>query len=116
MKNFYAHAPETYLRDFEKYVHSGEIGLSGNYLNMTELISKEVLDTRIAQAQEYGRSIGHPVISGMTADINGFAWGYVDSLAGHGIRHLYSCLHPHHGMFPLYRKVMPLLLGKPAGE
>lgn len=43
VKNFYAHAPEAYLRDFEKYVHSGEIGLSGNYLNMTELISKEVL-------------------------------------------------------------------------
>ncbi|MDE7188197.1 MAG: hypothetical protein K2O13_11925 [Lachnospiraceae bacterium] len=116
VKNFYAHAPETYLRDFEKYVHSGEIGISGNYLNMTELISKEVLDTRIAQAQEYGCSIGHPVVSGMTADINGFAWGYVDSLAGHGIKHLYSCLHPHHGMFPLYRKVMPFYWESPQGN
>lgn len=116
VKNFYAHAPEEYIRDFEKYVHSGEIGLSGNYLNMTELISKEVLDTRIAQAQEYGRSIGHPVISGMTADINGFAWGYVDSLAEHGIKHLYSCLHPHHGMFPLYRKVMPFYWESPKGN
>ncbi len=116
VKNFYAHAPKEYIKDFEKYVHSGEIGLSGNYLNMTELISKEALDTRIAQAQEYGKSIGHPVVSGMTADINGFAWGYVDSLYEHGVRHLYSCLHPHHGMFPLYKKVMPFYWESPKGN
>lgn len=116
VKNFYAHAPREYIRDFEKYVHSGEIGLSGNYLNMTELISKEVLDTRLAQAQEYGQRIGHPVISGMTADINGFAWGYADCLAQHGIKHLYSCLHPHHGMFPLYKKVMPFYWEGPLGN
>ncbi len=116
VKNFYAHAPAEYISDFEKYVHSGEIGLSGNYLNMTELISKEVLDTRLAQASEYGRRIGHPVISGMTADINGFAWGYADALAQHGIKHLYSCLHPHHGMFPLYKKVMPFYWEGPEGN
>ncbi len=115
-KNFYAHASEEYIRDFEKYVHTGEIGLSGNYLNMTELISKEVLDTRIAQAKDYGEKIGHPVISGMTADINGFAWGYVDSLSENGIKHLYSCLHPHHGMFPLYKKVMPFYWESPKGN
>lgn len=116
VKNFYACAPETYIRDFEKYVHSGEIGISGNYLNMTELISKEVLDTRLAQAQEYGRRIGHPVVAGMTADINGFAWGYADSLYEHGIRYLYSCLHPHHGMFPLYKKMVPFYWESPKGN
>lgn len=116
VKNFYAHAPENYIKDFERYVHTGEIGLSGNYLNMTELISKEVLDTRIAQAKEYGERIGHPVTAGMTADINGFAWGYVDSLYENGVKHLYSCLHPHHGMFPLYKKVMPFYWESPKGN
>lgn len=116
VKNFYAHASQKYIEDFEKYVHSGEIGLSGNYLNMTELISKDVLDTRLKQAREYGMRIGHPVISGMTADINGYAWGYTDSLYEHGIRHLYSCLHPHHGMFPLYKKVMPFYWESPKGN
>ncbi|MGN1142386.1 MAG: hypothetical protein ACI4TF_14400 [Oliverpabstia sp.] len=116
VKNFYAHASQKYIEDFEKYVHSGEIGLSGNYLNMTELISKDVLDTRLEQAKEYGERIGHPVISGMAADINGYAWGYTDSLYEHGIRHLYSCLHPHHGMFPLYKKVMPFYWESPKGN
>lgn len=116
VKNFYEHAPEEYIRDFEKYVRSGEIGLSGNYLNMTELISKDVLDTRMAQAQEYGEQIGHPVTACMTADINGYAWGYADALYEHGIDNLYSCVHPHHGVFPLYKKVMPFYWESPKGN
>ena len=38
VKNFYENSNEDYIKDFEKYVKSGEIGLSGNYLNLTELI------------------------------------------------------------------------------
>lgn len=116
VKNFYAHASREYIEDFEKYVRSGEIGLSGNYLNMTELISGDVLDTRLEQARQYGERIGHPVISAMTADINGYAWGYADALYNHGIRHLYSCVHPHHGMFPLYKKTMPFYWEGPGGN
>lgn len=116
VKNFYEHAPGTYIRDFEKYVHSGEIGLSGNYLNMTELISKDVLDTRMEQARKYGEQIGHPVTACMTADINGYAWGYADALYEHGIHHLYSCVHPHHGVFPLYKKIMPFYWESPKGN
>lgn len=116
VKNFYEHASAAYIQDFEKYVHSGEIGLSGNYLNMTELISKDVLDTRIAQAQQYGERIGHPVTASMTADINGYAWGFADSLYEHGVRNLYSCVHPHHGMFPLYKKMMPFYWQSPKGN
>ena len=116
MKNFYAHASREYIEDFEKYVRSGEIGLSGNYLNMTELISSDVLDTRLEQARQYGERIGHPVISAMTADVNGYAWGYADALYNHGIRHLYSCVHTHHGMFPLYKKTMPFYWEGPGGN
>lgn len=116
VKNFYAHASESYIKDFEKYVRSGEIGLSGNYLNMTELISKDILDTRLEQARIYGEKTGHPITAGMTADINGFAWGYADALYDHGIHYLYSCLHPHHGMFPLYKKVMPFYWRTPNGN
>lgn len=116
VKNFYAHASREYIEDFEKYVRSGEIGLSGNYLNMTELISSDVLDTRLEQARQYGERIGHPVISAMTADVNGYAWGYADALYNHGIRHLYSCVHTHHGMFPLYKKTMPFYWEGPGGN
>ena len=116
MKNFYANASQEYKEDFEKYVRSGEIGLSGNYLNMTELISSDVLDTRLEQARQYGEQIGHPVVSAMTADINGYAWGYADALHRHGIRHLFSCVHPHHGMFPLYKKTIPFYWEGPGGN
>jgi Glycosyl hydrolases family 38 N-terminal domain./Glycosyl hydrolases family 38 C-terminal domain. len=116
VKNFYEQASESYKKDFEKYVKSEEIGLSGNYLNLTELISYDVLFSRLAQAKNYGDSIGVPVKSGMTADINGFAWGYADALAGNGIENLFSCLHPHHGMFPLYKKQIPFYWQGPKGK
>lgn len=116
VKNFYEKASPEEISAFEKYVRSGEIGLSGNYLNLTELISKEVLDSRMKQMQEYGDAIGYPIVSGMTADINGYAWGYVDSMYEHGVRHLYSCLHPHHGMFPLYQKMLPFYWESPKGN
>lgn len=116
VRNFYRQAPEAYRRDFEKYVKRGEIGLSGNYLNLTELIRYDVLSSRLALAKRYGETIGVPVKSAMTADINGFAWGYADALAENGIENLFSCLHPHHGMFPLYRKQILFYWESPTGK
>ena len=116
IKNFYECASDKEIQDFEKYVKSGEIGLSGNYLNMTELINFDILNSRIAQAKEYGEKIGVEIKSGMSADINGFAWGYADALYENGIRNHYSCLHPHHGMFPLYKKQIPFYWESPKGN
>jgi hypothetical protein len=116
VKNFYEHASTSYREDFERYVKSGEIGLSGNYLNMTELVSADILCSRIAKVKEYGEKIGCPIKSGMSADINGFAWGYADALYENGVENLFSCLHPHHGMFPLYKKQQPFYWESPKGE
>ncbi|QHQ59931.1 glycosyl hydrolase [Anaerocolumna sedimenticola] len=116
VRNFYTHAKKNDIEDFEKYVKSGEIGLSGNYLNMTELINYDILNSRIGKAKEYGEKTGMPVKSGMTADINGFAWGYADALYENGVENLFSCLHPHHGMFPLYKKQIPFYWESPKGN
>lgn len=116
VENFYASASSEYIEDFEKYVKSGEIGLSGNYLNMTELINYDILKSRIGKAKTYEAKTGIPVKSGMSADINGFAWGYADALAENGVEHLFSCLHPHHGMFPLYKKQIPFYWESPKGN
>lgn len=107
VKTFYSQADENYIADFEKYVKSGKIGLSGNYLNMTELANFDILNSRIAQVKEYGEKTEYPIESAMTADVNGFGWGYPDALYDNNVKHLFSCLHPHHGMFPLYKKQMP---------
>lgn len=116
VRNFYANATEAYKADFERYVKSGEIGLSGNYLNLTELVPEEVLNSRIALARKYGQQMGVPVDSAMCADINGMAWGYADALYENGVKHLYTCIHTHHGMFPLYRKVLPFYWESPKGN
>lgn len=116
VENFYSMADENYIRKFEHYVSTGEIGLSGNYFNMTELVSKPVLDDSLKKMEKYGNKVGHKIVTGMCADINGMAWGYSDSLYDHGVRKFYSCLHPHHGMFPLYKKVQPFYWETPSGN
>lgn len=75
IENFYQMADEELKKKFEAYVRSGEIGLSGNYLNMTELVSAPVLNDSLDKMQAYGKKTGHPIVAGMSADINGLAWG-----------------------------------------
>lgn len=116
VKAFLARADAEYISDFEKYVREGRIGLSGNYLNLTELVSRDILYSRFAQSREYGERIGVPIKSGMSADVNGFAWGYADALYDNGIENIFSCLHTHHGMFPLYKKQMPFYWQGPSGN
>ncbi len=116
VKNFYENAGADEIAAFEKYVSSGEIGISANYLNLTELADKAVLSSRIAQARDFGNRIGRRVSSSMSADINGFAWGFADILADNGIENHFSCLHTHHGMFPLYQKQLPFYWEGPSGR
>ena len=116
VENFYRMATEEEKAKFEAYVKSGEIGLSGNYLNMTELVTEAVLDDSLEKMEEFGKRLNHPITAGMSADINGLAWGYGDALYKHGVRYFYSALHPHHGMFPLYKKVIPFYWETPKGN
>ncbi|MDF2943204.1 MAG: hypothetical protein K0S01_2062 [Herbinix sp.] len=107
IENFYASATAEQIENFEKYVKTGEIGLSGNYLNMTELVDRKVLLSRTMKAKKYGDRIGVKIESGMSADINGYAWGYPDVLSEGGVENLLCALHPHHGMFALNKKQQP---------
>lgn len=116
VKQFYHYASQKEKIKFESYVKSGEIGLSGNYLNMTDLTLDKAFDDVMEELDEYSKSIGCPVTAGMSADINGLAWGYPEVLYRHGIRYFYTALHPHHGMFPLYRKVRPYYWKTPEGN
>lgn len=116
VENFYELASNEEIKKFEDYVRVGKIGLSGNYLNMTELVSAEVLEDSLRRMNAYGERIGQKITSGMCADINGMAWGYSELLYRNGVENLFSCLHPHHGMFPLYKKVQPFFWKTPEGN
>ncbi|WP_212979528.1 glycoside hydrolase family 38 N-terminal domain-containing protein [Paenibacillus azoreducens] len=116
VEQFLREASSEEQRDFAEAVRQGDIELSGTYLNMTELADEDLLRSIHSKAAEYGRSIGCPVDSAMTADINGYSWGYAKSLLDAGIQHLFSCIHTHHGMFALGRKQVPFWWETPGGE
>lgn len=115
LDNFFEEASEKDIERLKKYVQSGEIGLSGNYLNMTELVDRDVLLSRTMKAKKYAEKLGVRIDSGMAADINGYAWGYPDILTSAGIENMFTALHSHHGMFPLYRKNCPFFWEGPNG-
>lgn len=92
---------------FVSAVRGGSIGLSASYLNLNELLGFEVLSRITRRAVDYGLSIEVRVDSAMTADINGHGWGLARALADSGVENLFTCVHTHHGMYPLGRKPAP---------
>ncbi|WP_461224621.1 glycoside hydrolase family 38 N-terminal domain-containing protein [Lacticaseibacillus suihuaensis] len=91
---------------FVKAVQAGNIGLSGSYLNLTELVSAQVFDEVMAKTRRQRNALHIPAKSALTSDINGYSWGLVEGLTKAGITNLMSCLHTHHGYHPL-RKQAP---------
>ena len=101
VENFFQSAAPEEQETFLRYVREGRIGLSGNYLNMTELVGEDVSVSRLRKAKRFADDHGLKVESAMSADINGYAWGFPDALADSGVKHMFCALHPHHGMFPM---------------
>ena len=101
---------------FVAAVRSGEIGLSASYLNFNELLDQDVLAPMTARAAAFGKSIGVSVDSAMTADINGYSWGFAQALHDAGARNLFTCIHTHHGKYPLGRTQIPFWWETPRGD
>lgn len=116
VEKFLKIASEQEKKAFWKYVKSGEIGLSANYVNMTELIDQEVLETYLKKPQKESGREDVLVESAMTADINGYSWGYSDALEKAGVRNLLSFVHTHHGRYPLFKKQTPFWWITPSGK
>ncbi|MCG7408081.1 glycoside hydrolase [Paenibacillus sp. ACRRX] len=116
VERFLEEASPAEQQSFADAVLRGDIELSGTYLNMTELPDYDLLQRIHSKAQAYAASIGHTIDSAMTADINGYSWGYAQSLLDNGIQHLFSCIHTHHGMYALGRKQQPFWWETAAGN
>ncbi|WP_314584734.1 glycoside hydrolase [Paenibacillus terrigena] len=116
IESFLKKATEQEKKEFEEGVRRGDIGLSGTYLNMSELIGKELFESMLGRIRDYGVSIQAPVTSAMTADITGFSWGYGQALLDAGVQNLITCIHTHHSMFPLWKKQQPFWWEMPSGE
>ena len=92
---------------FLNAVKKGYIEVTGNYLNLCELADEITLEHFLQKARAFSQENGLSMNCAMTADINGYSWGYARLLHQAGFRNLYSCVHNHHGMFPLFRRQMP---------
>lgn len=88
---------------FFELARNKQIGLSANYLNFNDLLDSEVFFRRLHQFQKLFADHSIPFETAMFADINGVSMGYRDALLDCGIRFLYTNIHCHHGMYPLYQ-------------
>jgi hypothetical protein len=116
VERFLAGAAASERDAFATAVREGSIGLSASYLNLSELLGFQTLSSVTRRAADYGRSIGVPIDSAMTADVNGHGWGFARALADAGVENLFTCVHTHHGMYPLGRKPAPFFWEVPDGR
>ena len=116
VQQFLADASEEEKALFVKYVKSGNIGVSGSYLNLTDIASERVLNEMFDECVKERKALGIKSRYAMTADINGYGWGFSDVLSEHGIKGLLSCIHTHHGYHPLFRKQVPFRWKTPKGN
>ena len=94
--------PEEKNRLFE-LMRDGKVGLSANYLNFCDLVDSDVLNRRLGEVRRLLLEYGVQPKTAMIADINGISMGQRDALLANGVEFLFTNIHCHHGMYPLYQ-------------
>jgi hypothetical protein len=108
--------PAAESQRFFDAVRRGQIGLSANYLNYSELLDYDTHLDLTARIRRFADEHGLPVSAAMTADINGHSLAFARALADRGVRHLFTCVHTYHGMYPLRGNQMPFHWELPGGK
>ncbi|WP_225048236.1 hypothetical protein [Lacticaseibacillus kribbianus] len=103
VQNFWQDATMAERAAFLAAVEAGHIDVSLNYLNMTELVDTDALNHSLARGRRFANQLKRRLDSAMTADVNGFAWTYAEQLLNNGVENLFTCIHGHHGLYPLYK-------------
>ncbi len=116
VERWLAQRDESDRERFAAAVREGFIGLSATYLHFNELIDEVSMCAAVGRASAYGQSIGVPVETAVSADINGFSWGYAQALHDCGVRQLVNCVHSHHGLAPIGRRQLPFFWETPQGD
>ncbi len=101
VERFWEEADDRERAAFVAAVRAGAIGLSGSYLNFSELIGDRVFRAVTRRAADFAATHGLVVDSAMTADVNGHGWGMGQAWHDLGVRNLFACVHTHHGRWPL---------------
>lgn len=116
VERFFEEATEEEKASFIKYVKLGNIGLSATYLNFNDIVDKNVLTKRTKEAVELFKQKDVKFNVAMNADINGISLGALDAFLDNGVEFLYTNIHCHHGMYPLYQNQQPYFWENKAGK
>ena len=103
VEQFFKTATEEEKDKFCQLVSEGKLGLSANYLNFNDLLDSDIYKGRLGQWVNYFKQKGVTMKTAMFADINGISMGCRDAMLEHGVEFLYTNIHCHHGMYPLYQ-------------
>ena len=116
VEEFFKTATEQEKERFCVLASQGKIGLSASYLNFTDLLDSQVYSKRLAEWQSYFRTHGGQIKTAMIADINGISMGCRDAMLENGVEFLFTNIHCHHGMYPLYRNQTAFWWENAAGQ
>jgi len=116
VQQFLKAASEQERAEFAEYVKRGNIGLCASYLNLTDLVPEYVHNEIMRLCVQEREKLGLTAKSAITADVNGYSWGFADILAENGVKNLMSCIHTHHGYHPLFLKQAPFYWKSPKGN
>ncbi|GHC01600.1 hypothetical protein [Cerasicoccus arenae] len=97
-------------------IQQGTIGLSATYLHFNELIDDDLMRASIERSAAFARIHELPLDTALSADINGFSWGYAQALADAGVTNFITSIHSHHGLAPLGKRQFPFLWETPSGQ
>lgn len=116
VEHFFKTATESEKDAFFQYVKDGKIGLSATWLNFTDLMDTDIYDKRLAEMVTLFKSHDITPQTAMIADINGISMGQRDAMLQNGIEFLFTNIHTHHGMYPLYQNQTPFWWENTAGQ
>jgi hypothetical protein len=116
VENFIKSTDEIWKERLIKAIKRGNIELTANYLNMSELTDIPSLKNKIKKAKNFAKKCDQDIETAMTADINGYGWSYSQAFYDEGIKYLFSCIHTHHGMYPLRKIQTPFYWKTPLGN
>jgi hypothetical protein len=103
-------------QELSRAVQAGLFGLSGTYAHFNELIDDFVLRQMLGRAKTLAGELGTNIDTAVSADINGFGWGYSQALHDSGVSNLLVFLHPHHGLAPLNQRQTPFWWETPQAD
>ena len=107
VERFLEEATDSEKEEFFERVRQNRIGISGTYLNFTDLAGIEELRFKAQKAARVLKEHSLGLKSAMNADINGISMGQRDALIDAGVEFLFMNIHACHGKPPMWRNQIP---------